>query len=159
MFAEKAVGLIVDLRYKTGVQSFWKVVDSLKEVAILCTMCDKYISKELSKGALLSPFHAIPHVAFHCSPLLTRYKDIENRRVIVDLSFDRVNSVNGNTMRDVYEGVDFDLNLPTIDHVVDQILQCRDPVLMKVDISRAFRNIRIDPRDAIKLIILIKCSF
>ena len=73
--------------------------------------------------------------------MLTRYKDIDNRRVIVDLSFDSCNSVNGNTMKDVYEGVNFVLNLPTIDHVVNQILHCKDPVLMKVDISRVYPNV------------------
>ena len=52
--------------------------------------------------------------------------------------------------RDTYEGEIFELKLPTIDHVVHQILNIDDPLLMKVDISRAFRNIKIDPRDAIK---------
>ena len=50
----------------------------------------------------------------------------------------------------MYEGLPFTLQLPTLDHVLHQILSLQNPRLMKADISWAFRNIPIDPRDAIK---------
>ena len=49
-----------------------------------------------------------------------------------------------------YEGREFELKLPNIDHIIQQILNTNNAKLIKVDISRAFRNIMVDPRDAIK---------
>ena len=46
-----------------------------------------YIDKELQEGALLGPFHEIPHEMYHCSPLLTRHKEGDTRRLLVDLSY------------------------------------------------------------------------
>ena len=109
-----------------------------------------FIRKELNFGALLGPFDHPPHPEFHCSPLLTRPKDGNKRRVIVDLSFGKGDAVNQVTCKSAYEGSDFNLQLPTLDHVLDQVLQLREPRLIKVDVSRAFRNVPIDPRDAIK---------
>ena len=44
----------------------------------------------------------------------------------------------------------FTLQLPTLDHVLQQILSLKSPRLMKADIACAFRNVPVDPRDAIK---------
>ena len=44
----------------------------------------------------------------------------------------------------------FSLQLPSLDHVLHQALELRGPRLIKVDISRAFRNIPIDRADALK---------
>ena len=57
-----------------------------------------YINKEKEKGALLGPFTKIPHEEYHSSPLLTRPKEGDTRRVIVDLSYGDV-SVNGCTIK------------------------------------------------------------
>ena len=110
---------------------------------------EAYIAKERDHGVLLGPFTEIPHNSYHCSPMLTIHKDGDTRRVIVDLSYGD-NSVNGHTVRNEHEGHNFELKLPTMDHIVDQILHTNDPLLMKVDISLAFRNVMVDPRDAIK---------
>ena len=45
----------------------------------------EYIEKEKNFDALLGPFASPPHKFYHCSPLLTRSKDITKIRVIVDL--------------------------------------------------------------------------
>ena len=38
-----------------------------------------------------------------------------------------------------------------IDDIADDIIGCRDdPVLFKVDMVRAFRNLRVDPADSLK---------
>ena len=110
---------------------------------------EKYIQKEVKERALLGPFRVPPHEAYHVSPLLSRPKENNQRRIIVDLSYGD-QAVNGNTCRGTYEGEAFTLQLPTIDHVVAQIKGLRRPCLIKADIARAFRNILIDPRDSIK---------
>ena len=80
---------------------------------------------------------------------MTRPKDINKRRVIVDLSFGD-DAVNNLTDRECYEGIPFRLQLPTIDHVLEQILSLENPEPVKADISWAFRNVPIDPGDTIK---------
>ena len=65
-------------------------------------------------------------------------------------SYGDKDAVNRVTAKDVYEGTHFTLQLPALDHVLHQILQLENPRLIKADISRAFRNVPIDPRDAIK---------
>ena len=87
-----------------------------------------FICKELDYGALLGPFSSKPHPEFHCSPLLTRPKDIDKRRVIVDLFFGAGDTVKQATSKYTYEDIAFTLQLdPTLDHVLDQIMQLRDP--------------------------------
>ena len=111
----------------------------------------KFIDKELTFKALLGPFSHPPHPLFHCSPLLIRPKEGSSRRVIVDLSYgDQGEAVNKVTDKNTYEGLEFILQLPTLDHLLQQALSLNIPKLIKVDISRAFRNVPIDPRDAVK---------
>ena len=111
---------------------------------------DQYIDLELEHGALLGPFRDPPHPAFTWSPLMTRPKG-EGRRVILDLSYGS-NSVNKNTHTGQYDNTLFTLKLPNLDSLLPQ-LECldQDARLFKVDISRAFRNVRVDPGDAVHL--------
>ena len=46
-----------------------------------------YLVKEGQFGAIMGPIHKAHRYAIHCSPLLTRPKDIDKRRVILDLSY------------------------------------------------------------------------
>ena len=111
---------------------------------------EDYISTELSLGALLGPFDHPPHPCFTWSPLMTRPKG-SGRRVILDLSFGD-HSVNKATERTQYDHTPFHLKLPSLDTLVDTLNILGDNArLFKVDISRAFRNVRIDPADAIHL--------
>ena len=42
----------------------------------------------------------------------------------------------------------FDLKYPSVDHIVDSLKELgTDALLYKIDISRAFRHLRIDPGD------------
>ena len=65
--------------------------------------------------------------------------------MIVDLSYGDKESVSKVTEKGTYEGQAFTLQLPSIDHVLHQILQLKKPKLIKADISRTFRNVPIDP--------------
>ena len=119
----------------------------------------KYIEKETKEGVLLGPFTEVPHDELHVSPLMSRPKDISDRRIIVDLSFGDSEAVNTHTERGSYEGIECRLQLPTIDHILNQIINTQNPRLIKVDISRAFKNIPIDPRDAVKCGIQVGGSY
>ena len=111
---------------------------------------NQYIDLELDHGALLGPFSTPPHPAFTWSPLMTRPKG-EGRRVILDLSYG-TNSVNKNTHTDLYDNTPFTLKLPNLDSLLPQLEQLdQNARLFKVDISRAFRNVCVDPGNAVHL--------
>ena len=55
---------------------------------------DHYLNKEVGLGAILGPYEVINYDRLHCSPLLTRPKDGDNRRVILNLSYPAGASLN-----------------------------------------------------------------
>ena len=111
---------------------------------------DENIQSELEVGALLGPFDNPPHNKVTWSPLMTRPKG-EGRQVILDLSFGS-HSVNKNTDTCTYDGLPFILKLPNLDSILPQLEQLdQDACLFKVDVARAFRNVRINPGDVIHL--------
>ena len=111
-----------------------------------------YIDKEIELGALLGPIKDMNHEHFHCSPLLTRPKGPDKRRVILDLSYPHECSVNSQVDKNRFDGSPFILKFSTVDDIALDIVECtQDPVLLKVDIARAFRNLRVDPVDSLKL--------
>ena len=111
----------------------------------------QYINKERECGAILGPLDQPPSDHFYCSPLLTRPKDGSDRRVILNLSYLRGKSVNDYIDRDSFDGNKFALKLPTIDDIVSAIDKVGEGALIaKIDVARAFRNLRVDPADALK---------
>ena len=63
----------------------------------------------------------------------------DKKRVIVDLSWPKVGSINSAVGENTYLGVDYMLTLPTIDHVIRTVIKFRkNPCIAKIDISRAF---------------------
>ena len=72
----------------------------------------------------------------------------KHRRVIIDLSWPLGSSVNAGIDKASYMGTDFVLVLPTVDNITDQLKALgRGSHLYKIDISRAFRHIKVDPLD------------
>ena len=111
---------------------------------------EEYLTKEISAGAILGPFGIDLAHGIHSSPLLTRPKDVDKRRVILNLSHPSGSSVNDQVDRMRFDGVTFRLRFPSIDNITEEILKIGEGVtLAKVDVSRAFRNLRIDPGDAL----------
>ena len=107
-----------------------------------------YLAKEIALGAILGPFDEIAHPPFHCSPLLTRPKDYNKRRVILNLSYPTGASLNDAVTRDLFDGKSFHLRFPTIDDIVDKIRHTEGTVMLsKIDVARAFRNLKVDPFD------------
>ena len=45
----------------------------------------------------------------------------------------------------------YKLRFPTIDNILNKVKSLNDPLLAKIDISRAFRQLPIDPVDSLKL--------
>ena len=107
-----------------------------------------YIDTEIKYGAIIGPFEEYPF-PYHVSPFLTRDKpNSSNRRVILDLSFPPGRSVNDGVQKDIYLDTYFELNYPSVDTIVNHLKALgTDALLYKIDISQAFRPIRIDPGD------------
>ena len=80
---------------------------------------------------------------------MTRDKSsLVNRRVIIDLSWPIGNSVNSGVSADKYLDIEFILTYPSIDNITDQVLKLgKSCEIFKVDISRAFCHVPIDPGD------------
>ena len=80
---------------------------------------------------------------------MTRHKpDSDRRRVILDLSWSIGESVNAGIDKNTYLGSQFDLKFPSVDDITDELKRFgKGALLYKVDISRAFRHIKVDPGD------------
>ena len=102
----------------------------------------------MREGALFGPFETKLHPAFTWAPLMSGPKGA-GRRVILNLSYGR-NSVTNHTMRDVFVETPFKLSLPSLDNLLSTLQRWGgDARLFKFDISCAFRNVPVDPGDAI----------
>ena len=70
----------------------------------------------------------------------------------MNLSYPYGQSVNDHVDKDKFNSVTFSLKFPTIDNITQDIIDNKgDTVLFKVDVARAFRNLKVDPADALKL--------
>ena len=110
---------------------------------------EAYLQEELSYGALLGPFETHPIKGGHCSPFMTRSKpNSDRRRVIVDLSWPHGASVNAGIDKASYLDSAFELTFPTVDDITSELKRLgRGAHIYKVDVSRAFRHVKVDPRD------------
>lgn len=107
----------------------------------------EFFQAEINHNAMLGPFDTRPLEPLHVSPLMSRDKPNGKKRIIVDLSYPPGQSVNDKVTED-YDGVPFKLSYPSIDSIARRIVSLGDKaMLFKIDLSRAFRNMRIDPRD------------
>ena len=60
-------------------------------------------------------------------------------------------SVNDAVTREVFDDIPFTLKFPTVDDILNKVRSHKGRVLLsKIDIARAFRNLRIDPVDAFR---------
>ena len=79
--------------------------------------------------------------------------DLDKRLVILNLSHPHGASLNDNVDKEYLDGSPFSLRFPSIDNIVQHISGSDTEILLsKIDVSRAFRNLRVDPADAIKFI-------
>ena len=110
-----------------------------------------YLDTELKHSAILGPFLKSPLKSLHLSPMMTRPKQgSNNHRVIIDLSWPKGQSINDNIHPSTYMGTPFLLKFPTIDDITGRIKALKSNCLIyKVDLQRAFRQLRLDPGDIV----------
>ena len=109
---------------------------------------DTYLQTEQSFKAIAGPFERSPFSRLHTSPMMTRSKPDGSRRLIVDLSWPHGASVNSAIPDDTFDGRECKLKYPTLDTIVEAISKIgKNALIYKVDLKRAYRNLRSDPRD------------
>ena len=111
---------------------------------------DTYLKTEQEHQAIYGPYTEPPYGKYtQVSPYMSREKtDSENRRIIIDLSWPRGASINTFTPPNVYLNTVYKLQYPTIDNITEALTSLGEGAyLYKIDLSRAFRQLRIDPRD------------
>ena len=117
----------------------------------------KHLDTEILHGAMLGPFTIPPYSPWcHVSPMMTADKrdwsldeDAEpEKRVVTDLSWPHGLSVNDGCPKDVYDSYLYKLQLPCADNLIEMILKAGPNSWMwSSDISRAFRQLPLDPLD------------
>ena len=109
-----------------------------------------YLITETELLALVGPFDCPPFHPFMISPMMLREKDrsAQTFRTIVDLSWPPGASVNACIPKDTYLGEPYKVSLPTVDDLIQQILQAGQGCYVYIrDLSRAYRQLRICPLD------------
>ena len=109
-----------------------------------------YLDTELGFQAMAGPFSDPPFDKwFHTSPMMVREKKHSNaKRIIVDLSWPPGDSVNSNIPFDSYEGRPAHMSLPTAEDLATAMLTASPTAhLFCIDLSRAYRQLRIDPQE------------
>ena len=110
---------------------------------------DSYISKESDLGAIYGPFRKNPlccHLTL--SPLFTVPKGDSDRRVIVDCSHGNNLSINEGIPSDTFLNETFKLYYPRHEEFIALLLNHgRGCAIWKLDLSRAFRQLVLDPHD------------
>ena len=103
---------------------------------------ERCLNTETECSAMLGPINQVNLRAFHCSPLLSRPKDGNKYRIILNLSHPYGASVKDHVIREAFDKNKFTLKFPTIDSIVNSIkaLKHSDPVLYKIDVARPFHN-------------------
>ena len=84
-----------------------------------------YLEKESALGAMMGPLGRVNSDQFHCSLLLTRPKDKDKQRVILNLSHPHGGSVNDHVVKDHFVGRKFTLRSPTIDDMFRKYLMSK----------------------------------
>ena len=110
----------------------------------------RYVTKELGYRAVMGPYSKIPFSNnIGISPLSTRpKKDTDDRRVILHLSFPIGEAVNDRIPKDSYLGFMAQLTFPKTDDFAVRIFQLgKGCYMFKIDLSRYFRQIPLDPGD------------
>ena len=126
-------------------------LDFNREASLSCDMVDHaidaYLAEECSHDAILGPFTENPIDKCHYYPFMTRKKSGSDlRRVTIDLEWPRDQSVNTGIDKNPYLNSEFILQFPTVDHIVNELKKVgRGSHLFKIDVSHAFRHIKVDP--------------
>ena len=111
---------------------------------------NKYLEKECDAGRIAGPFKSNPlSVPLQVSPMNTVPKSsVDERRVIVDLSWPTGFSVNDGISKEVYLGELIELHYASVETVCQMVLDIGvGAVIYKRDLRHAYRQIPVDPGD------------
>ncbi|MES9881884.1 MAG: hypothetical protein ABW185_13480 [Sedimenticola sp.] len=127
-----------------------KIPKNHKGARLFPSELENYFNKELGRKTILGPFNKNP---FKQVPVISPLnsvpkKDTTERRIILDLSFPKGNSLNDTILKDFYLGQKVSLVYPKVDDIVDMIrVKGRHCLLFKKDLRKAFRQIYLCPGD------------
>ena len=113
---------------------------------------DKDITKDVNMGALLGPFDVNPFsgIPIVISPLQTVAKanSLNERRIVVDLSFPEGSSVNDGIPKDTFLGEPINLHYPSVDTLADIVRRKgRGALMFKTDLRAAYKQLPLCPGD------------
>ena len=111
---------------------------------------NSYLEKESSINSILGPFKSNPFASkLVISPLNSvPKKDTTERRVILDLSFPKNNSVNNFISKNEYLGDSVKVIFLKVDDFIELIrVKGQGCLLYKKDLRHAYRQLHIDPHD------------
>ena len=110
----------------------------------------KYLERECKAMRIAGPFNVNPlSTPLAVSPMNTVPKSsMDERRVIVDLSWPIGSSVNDGISKDAYLGEVINLHYASVEDVCRMVLQVgKGALIYKRDLRHAYRQIPIDPSD------------
>ena len=108
---------------------------------------DKFINTEIEKGGLVGPFNSCPMDGMVVSPLMTAHKNPSSRRTVYDATFGE-HSINNNTPKDFYMGVQTEYDFPSVDDFEELLVSLGKGALMwKKDLARYYMQLPMDPCD------------
>ena len=111
---------------------------------------NSYLLKESKNNSILGPFKSNPFASnLVISPLNSvPKKDTTERRVILDLSFPKHNSINEFISKTEYLGDHVEVVFPKVDDFIELIkVKGQGCLLYKKDLRKAYRQLKIDPHD------------
>lgn len=114
------------------------------------TEINNYLHKECKTESILGPFKNNPFSGpLIVSPLNSvPKKDSSERRIILDLSFPKGNSINNYIDKDEYLGEKAEIYFPKVDDFANLIrVKGQGCLMFKKDLRKAYRQISIDPCD------------
>ena len=113
------------------------------------TAIEAYLEKEMKHKALLGPFDSSPLEWLRANPMMSREKKgTTERRVILDLSYPEGSAVNTFIPKTLFDGGPYKLKLPTAIDFANIIAGSgKSCWLTKIDLSRAYRQLPMDPWD------------
>ena len=112
---------------------------------------DKFIHKEIGKNGLAGPLTEPPFTPTMLSPMMTSPKNPSSRRPVFDASWGNW-SLNENTPVKSYLGGNYVFTFPTVLDFADMVIsQGRGCLMWKIDLSRWFLQLPVDPADYDKL--------
>jgi len=121
-----------------------------KSATLYASHVDQFISEECQHDAIAGPFATNPFpFPVATLPLQTVEKrNSDKRRVVVDCSFPYGHSLNEAVPNDTYLGDTVQLTYPSVDTMTQMILNKGAGCLIyKTDLSRAYRQLPVDPKD------------